>query len=101
MTSYAYALVTPARNEEAFIGKTIESVLSQTIPPNKWVIVSDGSTDRTDEIVAGFAKQCGFIPLVRVENRGKRTFSPKANPLRLTPDAPSPVPYTLLANLTP
>ena len=46
-----YVLITPARNEEAFIEKTIQSVVSQTILPAKWVIVSDGSTDRTDEIV--------------------------------------------------
>jgi len=39
-----YALVTPARNEESFIAKTIESVLAQTILPQRWVIVSDGST---------------------------------------------------------
>jgi len=46
-----YVLITAARNEEAYIEKTIKSVISQTILPKKWVIVSDGSTDRTDEIV--------------------------------------------------
>ena len=45
-----YVLVTPARNEAAYIKKTIQSVISQTILPIKWVIVSDGSTDGTDEI---------------------------------------------------
>ncbi|MCK4830926.1 glycosyltransferase family 2 protein, partial [bacterium] len=46
-----YVLITPARNEEDYIEKTIQSVISQTILPAKWVIVSDGSTDLTDEIV--------------------------------------------------
>ena len=44
-------LVTPARNEEEFIEGTIRSVIAQTHRPIAWVIVSDGSTDRTDEIV--------------------------------------------------
>ena len=46
-----YVLITPARNEAAFIEGTIKSVVAQTILPVKWVIVSDGSTDGTDEIV--------------------------------------------------
>jgi biofilm PGA synthesis N-glycosyltransferase PgaC len=74
-------------------------VLSQTIPPKKWVIVSDGSTDRTDEIVAGFAKQCGFITLVRAENRGKRSFSSKVNAFRMSAEVLSGVPYDFLGNL--
>ena len=51
MNQLTYVLITPARNEEAFIEQTIRSVISQTVPPRKWVIVSDGSTDRTDDIV--------------------------------------------------
>ena len=46
-----YVLITPARNEEIYIEKTIQSVISQTVLPQKWVIVSDSSTDNTDEIV--------------------------------------------------
>ncbi len=45
-----YVLVTPSRNEEAFIEKTIESVIHQTVLPVKWVIVNDGSTDRTGTV---------------------------------------------------
>ena len=41
-----FVLITPAHNEEALIKKTIESVISQTILPMRWVIVDDGSTDR-------------------------------------------------------
>ena len=50
-----YVLITPARNEAAFIEQTIESVVAQTARPAKWVIVSDGSTDGTDEIVGRYA----------------------------------------------
>ena len=50
-----YVLITPARNEAAFIEQTIKSVLAQTVHPVRWVIVSDGSTDGTDEIVGRYA----------------------------------------------
>src|SRR5262249_12976288 len=43
-------LITPARNEEAFIAKTIQSMVSPTVRPIRWVIVNDGSTDRTGAI---------------------------------------------------
>ena len=61
-----YVLVTAARNEEAYIEKTIKAVISQTIRPKKWVIVSDGSTDRTDEIIKLYANKYAFIQYVRV-----------------------------------
>ena len=56
-----YVLITPAYNEGRFIGKTIESVLAQTRRPLRWVIVDDGSTDDTWEIVRRYAARCGFI----------------------------------------
>lgn len=65
MTASGYVLLTPARNEAAFIGETIRSVTGQTILPRKWVIVSDGSTDRTDDIVRELAEPYPFITLVR------------------------------------
>ncbi len=48
----SYVLITPARNEEAFIEKTLESMVRQTVLPAKWVIVNDGSTDATASIVS-------------------------------------------------
>ena len=72
-----YVLITPARNEEAFIELTIQSVVRQTIPPLKWVIVSDGSTDRTDEIVRKYAAQHDWIELVRMPERQGRDFAGK------------------------
>ena len=56
-----YVLMTAAHNEEAFIERTIESVLSQTVLPKRWVIVSDGSTDKTNQIVESYARQHDFI----------------------------------------
>ena len=50
-----YALITPARNEEAYIMKTIEAIITQSVLPQKWVIVNDGSTDRTGEIIRKYA----------------------------------------------
>jgi glycosyltransferase involved in cell wall biosynthesis len=75
----AYALITPARNEEAFIAGTIRSVLGQTLRPQRWIIVSDGSTDRTDEIVREFARDHDWIELLRMPERLDRQFAAKAN----------------------
>ena len=49
-----YVLITAARNEESFIKKTLDSVVTQTVLPERWIIVDDGSTDRTAEIVEGY-----------------------------------------------
>ena len=73
-----YVLVTPARNEEAFIEGAIRSVVSQTILPERWVIVSDGSTDRTDEIIKHFANEHTWIELLRMPEHRDRTFAAKA-----------------------
>lgn len=69
-----YVLVTPARNEERYIEKTIQSVISQTILPLKWVVVSDRSNDRTDDIVGRYANEHGFIELVKLRGNGARSF---------------------------
>lgn len=72
-----YVLVTPAKNEEEYIGHTIQSVIKQTIKPIKWVIVSDGSTDKTDSIVNKYLKDYEFIELITAESQGKRNFGSK------------------------
>jgi glycosyltransferase involved in cell wall biosynthesis len=76
---HAYVLVTPARNEAQFIGLTITSVVQQTIRPVKWVIVSDGSTDGTDELVSMHAAQHDWIELVRTPERRDRHFAGKVD----------------------
>lgn len=72
-----YVLITPARNEEAYIERTIRSVIDQTVRPERWVIVSDGSVDRTDEIVRRYEQQHPFITLLRVAPAGRANFGSK------------------------
>ncbi len=74
-----YVLVTPARNEAAFIEQTIRSVINQTQRPLQWAIVSDGSTDGTDEIVSGFAVQHRWIKFKRMPERKERHFAGKVH----------------------
>ena len=62
---FRYAVVTPARNEETYIEETIQSVICQTVLPQRYVLVSDGSTDRTDEIMQHYADEHDFITFVR------------------------------------
>lgn len=56
-----YVIITPAYNEEKFIGKTIDSVLSQTYLPHKWIIVDDGSTDATIQVIRQRTQGCAFV----------------------------------------
>lgn len=76
-TPVTYVLITPARNEEAFIELTMKSVVAQTVKPLKWVIVSDGSTDRMDEIVQSFMPGNPWIELLRMPERSERHFAGK------------------------
>ena len=59
-----YYIVIPSYNEEALIGLTLQSLISQTILPSKIVVVNDNSTDRTAEVVLEFAKNNPYINLV-------------------------------------
>jgi len=72
-----YVLVAAARNEEANIEKTIKAIISQTIRPEKWVIVSDGSTDRTEEIVNHYLAEYDFIQLLSSRGDVSRNFASK------------------------
>ena len=60
-----YVLITAARNEEKYIENTIKAIIAQTVLPVQWIIVSDGSTDRTDEIVMQYSARYNFIHLMR------------------------------------
>ena len=74
-----YVLITSARNEDAFIAKTLDSVVSQTVLPERWVIVDDGSTDHTAEIVERYAARYPWIELVRLPQRQDRNFAAKVH----------------------
>lgn len=79
MPGCRYVLVTPARNEVQYIELTITSVVHQTVRPEKWVIVSDGSTDGTDEVVQEYAARYDWIELVRMSERRERHFAGKVD----------------------
>jgi poly-beta-1,6-N-acetyl-D-glucosamine synthase len=72
-----YVAITPARNEAQFIELTLRSMIKQTIKPIKWVIVSDGSTDGTDDIVRKYASDHPWIELIRMPERAERDFAGK------------------------
>jgi len=77
MNNEKYILITAAKNEELFIEKTIQSVLNQTIKPERWIIVSDGSTDQTDLIVKQYSDNYKFIDLISFPPKKERNFSSK------------------------
>jgi glycosyltransferase involved in cell wall biosynthesis len=73
-----YALITAARNEEAFIERALQSVTRQTVLPVKWVIVDDGSTDATPTIVGRYLPDHSWIELLQMPRRHDRSFAGKA-----------------------
>jgi len=77
LTHVPYVLITPAHNEEAFIEKTIQSVIRQTILPTKWVIVDDGSVDATGSIVGKYLPTHKWMELVALSGREERHFAGK------------------------
>jgi len=68
----SYAIITPVRNEGPHFHQTIDSVLSQTIRPQAWVIVDDGSTDNTPQLIDAAASQHTWICAVHRTDRGFR-----------------------------
>jgi hypothetical protein len=93
-----YVLITPARNEAAFIERTIQSVLAQTVAPRRWVIVSDGSTDGTDAIVERYAG-VEWLKLVRLPPQGSRNFAAKVNAFDTGLSCLRDVNYDVIVNL--
>jgi glycosyltransferase involved in cell wall biosynthesis len=73
----SYVLITPARNEAEYIEQTILSVIRQTVLPAKWVIVSDGSKDGTDQIIEKYADLYRWIEMIRMPERTDRHFGGK------------------------
>jgi glycosyltransferase involved in cell wall biosynthesis len=71
-----YVLISPCRNEAGFMRQTLDSVLAQSIRPTKWVIVDDGSTDATPEVLAEYQARHGWIEVVTRKDRGQRSVGP-------------------------
>jgi glycosyltransferase involved in cell wall biosynthesis len=80
-----YVLITAAQNEEKYIENTIKTIIAQTVLPVKWIIVSDGSTDRTDEIVLQYSARHNFIHPVRKTSNidGQVDFSSKVHAIKM------------------
>ena len=95
----SYALMTAAYNEAAHIEKTIQSVLAQTVLPQRWVIVSDGSTDETDEIVRSYAQQHDFIRFMRMSRPPGHSFRTKVVALQAGQKHLFEVPFGFIGNL--
>jgi len=94
-----YVLITPARNEAAFIEKTLESVIHQTLLPAKWVIVDDGSTDRTAEIISQYLDQYPWIEMVQMPQRRDRSFAAKVQAFNAGYERLKGLPFTIIGNL--
>lgn len=99
MDNMAYALVTAARNEEAYIEKTIKSLIVQTILPERWVIVSDGSTDRTDDIVREYMKKNDFISLICRQGDIKPNFGSQVRAINTGLETLKTAAYAFIGNL--
>jgi len=97
--NHTYVLMTPARNEEANIQRVLETVAAQTVRPMRWVIVDDGSTDRTPERVDAFSKSHDFITLIRREHGDDRTFASKANALQNAYNSIADLDFQFIGNL--
>jgi glycosyltransferase involved in cell wall biosynthesis len=94
-----YVLITAARNEETYLEKTIRSVASQTVPPKKWIVVSDGSTDRTKEILKDYASRIPFMELICLPEHSERHFAAKVRAFNKGYEKLKGLSYDIIGNL--
>lgn len=99
MTECPYVLITPARNEEAFIEKTLESVIKQTVLPERWVIVNDGSTDATAAKIRPYLADHPWITLVDLPVRRDRHFAAKVYAFNAGEEQVKDLNYDMIGNL--
>jgi glycosyltransferase involved in cell wall biosynthesis len=71
-----YVLISPCRDEAAFMRRTLDSVAAQTVRPARWIVIDDGSTDATPQILEEYAARLPFLRVVRRSDRGKRAVGP-------------------------
>lgn len=74
--SGGYVLISPCRDEAQYMRQTLDSVIAQSLRPAKWIIVDDGSTDATPQILAEYARQHDWIEIVTRQDRGRRLVGP-------------------------
>ena len=71
-----YVLISPCRDEARHLRATLDSVIAQSLRPARWVIVDDGSTDETPQILADYAARHDWIEIVVRDDRGYRSVGP-------------------------
>lgn len=71
-----YLLISPCRNEADYMRQTLDTVVAQTVTPTKWLIIDDGSTDETPQILAEYAAAHDWIEIVTKPDRGHRAVGP-------------------------
>ena len=98
-SSMPYVLITPARNEAKFIEGTIESVAQQTVLPEKWVIVNDGSTDDTGVTAERCTSQYRWIEVVNLPVRQERNFAAKVYAFKAGQERLAGIDYKVIGNL--
>jgi glycosyltransferase involved in cell wall biosynthesis len=94
-----YVLITPARNEETYIEKTIQSVIKQTVLPVKWVIINDGSTDATSTIVRRYLADHPWMELIDLPVRRERNFAAKVYAFNTGQEVVKDLRYDIIGNL--
>jgi glycosyltransferase involved in cell wall biosynthesis len=94
-----YVLLTAAKNEEMFIEKTIKSVIIQTYLPKKWIIISDGSTDKTDDIIEAYLAENKFIQLIKKKSDKNRNFGSKASAITFAYEKIKDLDFEFIGNL--
>jgi glycosyltransferase involved in cell wall biosynthesis len=78
--SLNYILISPAKDEEKDIEQTLISVVNQTVKPSRWIIVDDGSSDRTPEIIDSYRRRFEWIKVMRIDrNTARQPGSPIVN----------------------
>ncbi|HXP80925.1 MAG TPA: glycosyltransferase family 2 protein [Verrucomicrobiae bacterium] len=72
VSSTKYVVISPVRDEEAYIRFTVDCMAQQTIVPKEWVLINDGSSDKTGDILDEYARRYPWIRVVHRANRGFR-----------------------------
>jgi len=94
-----YVLITPAHNEERFIPKTLESMAAQTLLPERWIIVNDGSTDKTADIAADYAQRFPWIQVIHRSPRLDRHFGAKVHAFNAGLERVGSLDFDVIGNL--